>query len=324
MQISNLKFQIFVVACLMCCSTALAQESLESRFKRALLDARAAAVPIESAPESETVDPVIVEPVEPVEPVEQVEILPVPDPLFAEQPILTYSAAASRQHYVVFFTADWCGFCKTWKRQHFPDLEAAFPGAVTEVDIDEAPEWADKVERLPTIWLCRKSDRMPVKKWTGTLRVPEIIAASEALSERSAVANITHGVATSDTFAAALVWHMCDGQIPEEDSAEVRTFGSLINVDVDAPDFVFPLAQKILIDQKIAWPDQGLSLDWSAGVRTITVAPGRIEISPGVDARVSKFRITKSCTLDAMSYTPDLRHVTFELTGMLDLTVNLN
>ncbi|HQX54159.1 MAG TPA: hypothetical protein PLR25_29870, partial [Planctomycetaceae bacterium] len=118
--------------------------------------------------------------------------------------------------------------------------------------------------------------------------------------------------------------HMCEGQIPEEDSAEVRTFGSLINVDVDAPDFVFPLAQKILIDQKVAWPDQGLSLDWSSGVRTITVKPGRIEISPGVDARVSKYRITKSCTLDAMSYTPDLRHVTFELTGMLDLTVNLN
>jgi len=320
MNISNLKFQILLVAiliCRSCCSVAVAQESLESRFERALSEERA----VDVVP----VDPVPVDPA-PEVPADEftVEILPVPDPLFAEQPILTYSAAASRQHYVVFFTADWCGFCKTWKRQHFPDLEAAFPGAVTEVDIDEAPEWADKVERLPTIWLCRKSDRMPVKKWTGTLRVPEIIAASEALSERSAVANITHGVATSDTFAAALVWHMCDGQIPEEDSAEVRTFGSLINVDVDAPDFLFPIAQTILVDQKVAWPDQGLSLDWSSGVRTITVKPGRIEISPGVDARVSKYRITKSCTLDAMSYTPDLRHVTFELTGMLDLTVNLN
>ena len=320
MNISNLKFQILLVAiliCRSCCSVAVAQESLESRFERALSEERA----VDVVP----VDPVPVDPA-PEVPADEftVEILPVPDPLFAEQPILTYSAAASRQHYVVFFTADWCGFCKTWKRQHFPDLEAAFPGAVTEVDIDEAPEWASQVERLPTIWLCRKSDRMPVKKWTGTLRVPEIIAASEALSERSAVANITHGVATSDTFAAALVWHMCDGQIPEEDSAEVRTFGSLINVDVDAPDFLFPIAQTILVDQKVAWPDQGLSLDWSSGVRTITVKPGRIEISPGVDARVSKYRITKSCTLDAMSYTPDLRHVTFELTGMLDLTVNLN
>jgi hypothetical protein len=75
-------------------------------------------------------------------------------------------------HYVVFFTARWCGPCQAFKRNGLPSLQAEFP--VTIVDIDEEPEWKKQVDRYPTFWLCRKSDRLPIRKWTGAVTVQQI------------------------------------------------------------------------------------------------------------------------------------------------------
>ena len=75
-------------------------------------------------------------------------------------------------HYVVFFTATWCGPCRRFKANGLQQLQAAYP--VTVVDIDEEPSWRSKVDRFPTFWLCRKSDRQPIAKWTGAI-TPDIV-----------------------------------------------------------------------------------------------------------------------------------------------------
>ncbi len=75
-------------------------------------------------------------------------------------------------YYIVFFTAKWCGPCQAFKRNGLAALQAAYP--VTVVDIDEEPSWRSQVDRYPTFWLCRKSDRQPIAKWTGAV-TPEAI-----------------------------------------------------------------------------------------------------------------------------------------------------
>jgi hypothetical protein len=100
------------------------------------------------------------------------------------------------------------------------------------------------------------------------------------------------------------------------------TFGSLINVDFDAPDSVLEIARQVLAQKSIDFPAAGVSLEWS-GDRRIDLKPGRLAVTPGVQMRVSKFGLSKSCRLDAITYNDDLSSVTFELSGMIDLTVNL-
>jgi S1-C subfamily serine protease len=84
-------------------------------------------------------------------------------------------------YYVVFFTARWCGPCQAFKRNGLEQLKQAYP--VTVVDIDEEPSWRSQVDRFPTFWLCRKSDRVPITKWTGAITPEAVRKAIPAESE---------------------------------------------------------------------------------------------------------------------------------------------
>ena len=83
-----------------------------------------------------------------------------------------FEIAKPEGYYVVFFTAKWCGPCQRFKANGLAQLQAEFP--VTVVDIDEQPEWRSRVDRFPTFWLCRKSDRAPIMKWTGAVTAEQV------------------------------------------------------------------------------------------------------------------------------------------------------
>lgn len=113
---------------------------------------------------------------------EAATVISEPDKLAAAEP-------ADSGFYVVMFGAQWCGPCQAYKRTTLPQLRDVV--AVTETDMDKEPAyWRARVVRgldgrnqtipgvssIPSFWLCRKSDRWPVARWTGPT-APATIAA---------------------------------------------------------------------------------------------------------------------------------------------------
>jgi thiol-disulfide isomerase/thioredoxin len=96
--------------------------------------------------------------------------------------------AEQEDYYVVMFTASWCGPCQQYKRSgQLDNLKSEFP--VTVVDMDQNREWwksrtvldpsgkrvlQSGIQAIPSFWLCRKSDRWPLKKWTGSTSLQSI------------------------------------------------------------------------------------------------------------------------------------------------------
>ena len=140
-------------------------------------------------------------------------------------------------------------------------------------------------------------------------RSPAAVATLEDVPE--------HGL--GDCLAAAFSTH-CLSEISTGDEG---TFGSLLNVDFDVPDSALEFAKKLVARQKAELPAAGITIDWSGDARRIDLKPGRISLTPGMQMTVAKFGLSKRCRLDAIAYKPDLSSITFELSGMLDLTVNL-
>ena len=275
-------------------------QTLEERFAKSLQEATSQPISVEILPELE----------------------PVPDPI-SSPPAIAYAAAGeSASYYVKFFTAPWCGSCQTFKQLHLAELEAEYP--VTMVDIVEHPDWAAHVDRLPAFWLCRLSDLQPVAKFTGDVTVAQLLAAEPA------IASVDFAPRSLETLAAALAWHCLQDEDVEFQISNFKsqffaepTFGSLLDIDADVPDVMLDLGRTVLIAQKMDFPAAGVSLDWTGKTRTVTIVKNRIDVKPGVAMTVRKFGLRKSCSLDAVTYNDALTVVTFELTGFLDLTVNL-
>lgn len=92
------------------------------------------------------------------------------------------TAEPEPEFYLVMFTAGWCSPCQRYKSTTLPAVRDLVN--VTETDMDKSPEyWRARVVRgpdgrnqtlpgvqsIPSFWLCRKSDRWPVARWTGPL-----------------------------------------------------------------------------------------------------------------------------------------------------------
>lgn len=123
--------------------------------------------------------------------------------------------------------------------------------------------------------------------------------------------------AVGDAVAAAFASHCLADENPGE-----ATFGSLLNVNFDVPDSALEIAQQLVQKQKLEMPAAGIVVDWSGDARRIELTRNRVALTPGLQLTVAKFGLSKRCRLDAITYTDTLSAVTFELSGMLDLTVH--
>jgi len=84
-------------------------------------------------------------------------------------------AASEPQWRLVMFTADWCGPCRAWKRDHMPKIREEMP--VELVDITKTPETrrarviegqrVEAISRIPTFWLIKRGEKKPSRVWVG-------------------------------------------------------------------------------------------------------------------------------------------------------------
>jgi len=99
-----------------------------------------------------------------------------------------FEEQADDDYYAVLFTASWCGPCQRYKQTTLPAVQQLLK--VTQTDMDRSPEyWRTRVVQsggkpvtvpavtsIPTVWLVRKSDRMPVARWRGGATPAQIAA----------------------------------------------------------------------------------------------------------------------------------------------------
>ena len=137
-------------------------------------------------------------------------------------------------------------------------------------------------------------------------------------SEPPVVAAISGAQLNPQTIAAALAVHLHQNQ-----GLTPPAFGSLFDITVDAPDSARGWIADMLTKQSVDFPTSGLAISWKGGDRTISVAPGRIQITPGATVSVQKFGVSLSTTLRGVTHADDLSWMTLELDGAPDLTVRL-
>jgi hypothetical protein len=135
-------------------------------------------------------------------------------------------------------------------------------------------------------------------------------------TEPPVVAAVSGAQLTPDVIAAALAVHLHQSQ-----GLPAPAFGSLFDISVDAPDSVIQSIAQILSRQSVDFPSSGLAISWKGGDRTISVAPGRVQIAPGATVSVQKFGVSLSTTLRGVTHADDLSWITLELDGAPDLTL---
>ena len=322
-------------------------QTLDERFQKSL-QAELEAGPVISG---EIIPDPDEQPVLPPKPLE-----PVPDPAFELQPSIEYLPAAGtaqasgeRLPRGLLLVAKYCQPCGRMETENAgliggPDSPIELLNVST--DAERFQELGLRMETLscPVLvvidaagkihglaadgksFSCSLSGYHPPAAVLEYLQRPDHgVNVEPAEPDEVAAAAVLENVPKSlDTLAAAVAWHVLqDGQPDQTFAAGDQTFGSLLEFNVDVPDPVLDITGKILNTQTISFPAAGVSLDWSGPKRTISVARGRVEFSPAVAMTVRKWRIEKSCRLDAITFTDDLSAVTFELTGMVDITVNV-
>lgn len=124
-------------------------------------------------------------------------------------------------HYVVFFTARWCGPCQRFKANGLQQLQAAYP--VKIIDIDEEPAWKSQVDRYPTFWLCRKSDQTRIAKWTGAVTVEQI--------QKAIPAEPGPPQAGDPAASSAPAWHIIPQSVVALEGPSSRWSGVVISPD---------------------------------------------------------------------------------------------
>ena len=100
-------------------------------------------------------------------------------------------AASEPQWRLVMFTADWCGPCRAWKRDHMPKVREEMP--VELVDITTTPETrrarviegqrVEAISRIPTFWLIKRGEKKPSKVWVGGRTLQQVQQVVDSLED---------------------------------------------------------------------------------------------------------------------------------------------
>ena len=100
-------------------------------------------------------------------------------------------AASEPQWRLVRFTADWCGPCLAWKRDHMPKVREEMP--VELVDITTTPETrrarviegqrVEAISRIPTFWLIKRGEKKPSKVWVGGRTLQQVQQVVDSLED---------------------------------------------------------------------------------------------------------------------------------------------
>ena len=100
-------------------------------------------------------------------------------------------AASEPQWRLVMFTADWCGPCRAWKRDHMPKVREKMP--VELVDITKTPETrrarviegqrVEAISRIPTFWLIKRGEKKPSKVWVGGRTLAQVQQVVDSLED---------------------------------------------------------------------------------------------------------------------------------------------
>lgn len=135
--------------------------------------------------------------------------------------------------------------------------------------------------------------------------------------QSSVTASVSNAQPSGNAMAAVLAEHL----VRSSDNPEKPAMSGLFEIDVDTPDSARGWIADMLSKQSVEFPSAGVSASWKGSDRTISVAPGRLQIQPGATVSVQKFGVSLSTTLRGVTYSDDLSWCTLELDGAPDLTV---
>jgi hypothetical protein len=131
-------------------------------------------------------------------------------------------------------------------------------------------------------------------------------------------ASISDARPSASAIAAALSAHLQRTQQSQPQTELVAS--SLFDITIDTADSARVWIADMLSKQSVEFPAAGITAQWG-GDRTISIAPGKLRISPGAIVSVRKFGVSLSATLQSVTFAEDLAWVTLELDGAPDLTV---
>lgn len=131
--------------------------------------------------------------------------------------------------------------------------------------------------------------------------------------ESASEALIENAPASAEAIIAALALHLYPQSEPQP------AFGSLFNVDVQAPQSMLDVARKLLIQQ--SWESAGVSLSWAGADRTLVIGATGITLNPGVAVTLQRGPLKVGTTLRAITFDDSLTWVTLDLVNAPDLTV---
>lgn len=133
-------------------------------------------------------------------------------------------------------------------------------------------------------------------------------------SEPVVSAVVSNATLSPESIAAALSAHLQRTQPGPAAST------GLFDISIDTPDSARGWIADLLSKQSVEFPSAGVSAQWG-GDRQISIAPGKLRISPGAIVSVKKFGVHVTTTLTGVTFADDLSWVTLELKGVPDLTV---